>query len=111
MKQTVVRYKTKPESTETNARLIEQVFKELHAGPPKNLRYLVLRLEDGSFLHIVLNETDGDGSPLRQVEAFQAFQSGVKERLVSGPESMAMTIVGSYRMLDHRLEARHSDAA
>jgi hypothetical protein len=100
MKQTVVRYKTKPESTETNARLIEQVFKELHAGRPKNLGYLVLRLEDGSFLHIVLNETDGDGSPLRQVEAFQAFQSGVKERLVSGPESIAMTIVGSYRMLD-----------
>ncbi len=32
-------------------------------------------------------------------------------RYLSGPESLEMTIVGSYRMLDHRLEARHSDAA
>jgi hypothetical protein len=111
MKQIVVRYRTKPESTEANSALIQKVFKELHAGPPKNLRYLVLRLEDGSFLHIVVNETDGDGSPLRQVEAFQAFQSGIKERLASGPESTEMSIVGSYRMLDQHLEARHSDAA
>jgi hypothetical protein len=58
-----------------------------------------------------VDETDGDGSPLRQVEAFQVFQSGVKERLLSGPESLEMTIVGSYRMLDRLSEARHSDAA
>jgi hypothetical protein len=110
MKQIVVRYRTKPESTEANTSLIQNVFKELHAGPPKDLRYLVLRLEDGSFLHIVVNETEG-GSPLRQLEAFQEFQSGIKERLVSGPESTEMTIVGTYRMLDQRLEAGHSDAA
>jgi hypothetical protein len=32
MKQMVVRYRTKPESTEENTRLIEQVFKELQGG-------------------------------------------------------------------------------
>ena len=57
MKQRVARYQTKPESTETNAHLVEQVFKELDARQPKNLRYLVLRLEDDCFLHIVLDET------------------------------------------------------
>ena len=75
MTQKVVRYKTKPESTETNAYLVEQVFKELHAGRPKNLRYLVLRLEDGSFLHILSDETDGD-SPLRPSRVI----SGVPKR-------------------------------
>jgi hypothetical protein len=68
MKQTVVRYKTRPESTETNAHLIEQVFKELHAGPPKNLRYLVLRLKDGSFLRRgrrSRGEPEGDGGVSR----------------------------------------------
>jgi hypothetical protein len=111
MKQMVVRYRTKPESTEENARLIEQVFKELQAGPSIDLRYLVLRHDDGSFLHIAMYETDGEASPLRQVEAFRAFQSGIKERLVDGPHSIEVTTVGSYRMLGDSMEDRRPDAA
>jgi hypothetical protein len=111
MKQMLVRYKTKPDTTEENAHLIEQVFKELRAGQPKDLRYLVLRLDDGSFLHFAMHETDGDVSPLRQVEAFRAFQSGIKERLVDGPYSTGVTIVGSYRMLDNGPKDGRPDAA
>ena len=34
MKQTVVRYRTKPECAEENTRLIEEVFQELQARAP-----------------------------------------------------------------------------
>jgi hypothetical protein len=107
----VVRYRTKPESTEENTCLIEQVFKELQGGPSIDLRYLVLRHDDGSFLHIALYETDRDASPLRQVEAFRAFQGGIKERLVDGPHSTEVMTVGSYRMLGDSIEDGHPDAA
>src|SRR5258708_35960518 len=51
MKRTVVRYKTKPEKAEENARLIEKVFQELRAKAPNGVRYLALKLADGSFIH------------------------------------------------------------
>ena len=111
MRQMVVRYKAKPDAADENARLIGEVFKELQAGPPKDLRYLVLRLDDGTFLHVVIDETAGDVSPMRQVEAFATFQSGIKERLVDGPHSTNMTIVGNYRMLGDAAPDRRSDAA
>jgi hypothetical protein len=40
MKRTVVRYKTKPEQAEENARLIEKVFQELRTRAPDGVRYL-----------------------------------------------------------------------
>ena len=40
MKLTVVRYRTKPEMAEENARLIQAVFQELRAKSPDNVRYL-----------------------------------------------------------------------
>jgi hypothetical protein len=45
----VIRYRIKPEKIEENQRLIEGVFRELHAKSPANVRYLVLKLADGSF--------------------------------------------------------------
>ena len=97
MTRTVVRYTTRPERTEENQQLIEAVFQELAAKTPDGVRYLVLKVGDGSFVHFV--EVEGEVHPLRGLAAFQAFQSGARERCLEGPQSAPATIVGNYRML------------
>jgi hypothetical protein len=99
MKRTLVRYKTKPEMAEENQRLIEKVFQELHEKSPDGVRYVALRLGDGSFIHFSIAETGETGTPLLRLEAFQAFQSKVKERCVEGPQQSEATVIGNYRML------------
>ena len=98
MKKTLVRYKARPESADDNQRLIEGVFRELHAAPPKGFRYLALRLADGTFVHVKLDDTD-DADPIHELDAFKTFQSGLRERCVEMPKASAATIVGNYRML------------
>src|SRR5262249_55091913 len=44
MPQRLVRYRVKPEKIEENQRLIVDVFRELHAKSPPDVRYLVLKL-------------------------------------------------------------------
>ena len=44
MKRTLIRYKTKPETTEENQRLIENVFRELQTKSVEGFRYVVLKL-------------------------------------------------------------------
>jgi len=97
MKRTLIRYKTKPEAADRNAGLIAKVFEELKAAKPDGLRYLSLRLDDDSFVHFV--ETEDGANLLQKLEAFQAFQSGVRERCVELPQARGVTIVGNYRML------------
>src|SRR5689334_11228356 len=97
MKRTLVRYKTKPEEAQASQRLIETVFEELRAKSPAGVRYLALRLGDGTFVHFAMTE---DGAPpIPGLEAFRAFQSGIKERCLEPPQSGEPTIVGNYRML------------
>jgi hypothetical protein len=99
MKRTLIRYKTKPEMAETNAALIAEVFAELKASKPDGVRYLSLRLDDDSFVHLVETE---DNAPvtLPSLTAFKAFQSGIRERCIEPPQAGSATIVGNYRMLD-----------
>jgi hypothetical protein len=99
MRRTLVRYRTKPESTGENERLIQNVFKELHAEAPDDIRYLALKLADGSFVHLVATDNEGGDSPLPKLEAFRTFQADLKERLVEQPQVNEATIVGDYRML------------
>ena len=99
MKRTLIRYKTKPEMTEQNEHLVEAVFAELRLKSPQGLRYMTLRLADGSFVHFV--ESDGDNT-LPTMDAFRAFQSGIRERCIEPPQFNEATIVGNYRMLDER---------
>jgi len=82
-----------------NAELIAGVFEELKGAKLEGVRYLSLRLDDGTFVHFV--ETDaGDGSSaLLKLAAFQAFQSGIRERCIEPPLAQGATIVGNYRML------------
>ena len=100
MKRTLVRYKTKPERAQENARLIEQVFKELKAKAPDGVRYLCLKLDDGTFVHFSTVESTDGAHPITSLEAFRAFQSGIKERCMEPPQSGDATIVGNYRMVD-----------
>jgi hypothetical protein len=97
MKRTLIRYRTKPESTGENERLIQNVLKELHAQAPEGVRYLALKLADGSFVHLV--ENDGSESNLPKLDAFRKFQTDLKERVVEQPQVNEASIVGDYRML------------
>jgi hypothetical protein len=99
MKRTLIRYKTKPDMTEKNAELIAGVFEELKAAKPDDVRYLSLRLEDDSFIHFVETESSDGSSVLPKLAAFQAFQSGIRERCAEPPLARSATIVGNYRIL------------
>ena len=98
MKLTVVRYRTKPETADENARLIQAVFQELRTKSPNEVRYLALRLSDGTFIHFSIAETEDGTSPIPRLEAFRSFQPGLKERCVEPPQQNDATIVGNYRM-------------
>jgi hypothetical protein len=99
MKRTLVRYRTKPEQAQENAHLIGKVFQELQAKSPDGVRYLALKLDDGTFVHFVMTETADGTNPIPALEAFRSFQSGIKERCIEPPRSGDATIVGNYRML------------
>ncbi len=98
MKRTLIRYKIRPDMADKNAELIAGVFAELKATRPEGLRYLSLRLDDGTFVHFVESESDS-GSALPTMAAFKAFQNGIRERCIEPPQPGNVTIVGNYRML------------
>ncbi len=100
MKRSLIRYRTKPERTEENAGLVKAVFAELHAKSPAGVRYLVLRLGDGSFVHIVTAESDESATAITGLDAFRTFQSGIRDRTIEPPQFNDATILGNYRMLD-----------
>jgi hypothetical protein len=99
MRRTLIRYKAKPEAAEKNAELVAAVFAELKAARPEGVRYLTLRLEDDSFVHLVETAAEDGSSPIPKLAAFQAFQSGIRERCAELPVPRGATIVGNYRML------------
>jgi hypothetical protein len=99
MKRNLIRYKTQPESADENAKLIAGVFAELETAKPDGVRYLSLRLEDDSFVHIVESDAADGSSALPKLEAFKAFQNGIRERCVEPPVVRGAVIVGNYRML------------
>jgi len=99
MKRTLIRYKTKPDLSDRNAELIAAVFAELKAAKPDGVRYLSLRLDDDTFIHLVEAAADDGSSALPKLSAFQAFQNGIRERCAEPPLARAATIVGNYRML------------
>jgi hypothetical protein len=99
MNQRLIRYKTKPDMGDKNAELISAVFAELKAAHPQGIRYLTLRLEDDTFIHLVETTTEDGANGLTKLAAFQAFQSGVRDRCVEPPLVRGVAIVGNYRML------------
>jgi hypothetical protein len=91
----LVRYRVKPDAIEENERLIGAVFRELHAKAPADVRYLVLRLSDGTFCHLV----EDASKAIPGLDAFAAFRHGGEERRLDEPQQLAATVVGNYRML------------
>lgn len=98
MRRTVIRYKTKSEAADRNAELVSAVFAELQAAQPAGVRYLALRLDDDSFVHIVETAEDGSGT-IPKLKAFAAFQAGIRERCLEPPAPRNAVVVGNYGML------------
>jgi hypothetical protein len=93
----VIRYRTKPDRAEENQKLVEDVFAELAERRPPGLRYVSLRLGDGtSFIHVVTVDDHTGQSPLLELEAFARFQAGIADRCQEQPVAVDATIVGTY---------------
>jgi hypothetical protein len=90
-----IRYRAKADKADENQRLVEGVFRELQAKSPADVRYLVLRLSDGTFCHLV---EDG-GKVIANLDTFDAFRRGGEERRLDEPQQLDATVVGNYRML------------
>ena len=94
-KTVVVRYRTRPDAADENARLVEAVFTSLADVDPGDFRYTTYRLGDGvTFLHIALFA--GSGNPLAALPAFAEFQRDLPQRCEEQPVPSDATVVGSY---------------
>ena len=94
-KTTIVRYRTRPEAAEENARLVEAVYAALAELDPGDMRYATYRLDDGAtFVHVARFE--GAANPLATLPAFAEFQRDLAQRCVEQPAPSGATLVGSY---------------
>ncbi|WP_287214847.1 hypothetical protein [Mesorhizobium sp.] len=67
----LIRYSVKDTGLEENRALVTKVFETLDETAPQNVRYLVLELDDGEFVHVV--GEGNDTSALTGLAAFEAF--------------------------------------
>ncbi len=97
-KRLVTRYATKStEAADENERRVKGVFAELEANKPDNVSYIVLRLDDGTFVHVSFhNHGDDEVNPISSTAAFAHFQDGHGERRQGGVEQHTATLVGAY---------------
>lgn len=96
MRTLMVRYTTRPDQAEENARLVTEVFEALNRTAPPGLTYASYRLDDGvSFVHIA-TVADQASNPLQQLAEFKAFTAGVKDRCEVPPVSAVLHEIGSY---------------
>lgn len=97
-KRLVTRYATQSTAAaDENQRRIEAVFDELAANRPDNVTYLVLRLADGSFVHVSFHDHgDDEVNPIASTPAFAHFQDGHAERRDGGVDQQTATLVGAY---------------
>jgi hypothetical protein len=97
-KRLVTRYAMKsPEAADENQRRVEAVFDELSATKPGAVSYLVLRLEDDSFVHLSFHDHgDDEANPISSTSAFAHFQDGHADRRAGGVDQQKATLVGAY---------------
>jgi acyl dehydratase len=94
-KTVVVRYRTRPEAADENARLVEGVYAELADVAPADFHYTTYRLaDDVTFVHVAV--VDGPVNPLTSLPAFAEFQRELGQRCAEGPVPSDATVVGSY---------------
>jgi predicted SnoaL-like aldol condensation-catalyzing enzyme len=97
-KRLVTRYATNSsEAADENQRRVEGVFDELRSTKPDNVSYIVLRLADGSFVHVSFhNHGDDQVNPIASTAAFAHFQDGHADRRDGGVDQQTATLVGAY---------------
>jgi len=79
------------EAADENQRRVEAVFAELSATRPETVSYLVLRLEDDSFLHLSFHDHgDDDVNPIASTAAFARFQEGHPDRRAGAVDQQAV---------------------
>jgi hypothetical protein len=93
----VTRYATQStEAADENQRRIEAVFDELQANQPGNVSYLVLRLEDGSFVHVSFHDHGDEVNPIASTAAFAHFQDDHASRREGPVVQQKAALVGAY---------------
>ncbi len=97
-KRLVTRYATRStEAADENERRVRGVFAALAAARPDNVSYIVLRLADGSFLHVSFhNHSDAEVNPITSTAAFAQFQHEHETRRAGGVDQQTATLVGAY---------------
>lgn len=97
-KRLVTRYAARSsEDADENQRRIEDVFAALDENQPDNVSYIVLRLADGSFVHVSFHDhADDEVNPIASTPAFAHFQEGHEERRDGGVDQQTATLVGAY---------------
>ena len=97
-KRLVTRYKMpSTEAADENQRRVEGVFDELAANKPDNVSYIVLRLADGSFVHLSFHDHgDDEVNPIASTAAFAHFQDGHADRREGGVDQQTAELVGAY---------------
>lgn len=85
------------EAADENQRRIEGVFAALASAEPPNVSYLVLRLEDDSFVHVSFhNHRDDEVNPIASTSAFAHFQDGHEARRDGAVVQQRAELVGAY---------------
>ena len=97
-KRLVTRYSMQSaEDADENQRRVEGVFAELETTKPGNVSYLVLRLEDDSFVHVSFHDHGEDEvNPIASTVAFAHFQDGHADRRDGPVDQQRATLVGAY---------------
>jgi predicted SnoaL-like aldol condensation-catalyzing enzyme len=97
-KRLVTRYSMRSaEAADENQRRVEGVFEELAAAKPDNVSYIVLRLADGSFVHVSFhNHGDDEVNPIASTAAFAHFQEGHADRRDGSVDQQTAELVGAY---------------
>ena len=99
MRQVMVRYRVKPDRVAENEELVRAVYEELGRRAPDGIRYATFKLADGvSFVHVA--RTTGEGNPLTELAAFNAFQQGIPDRCDEPPFLTELETIGAYRAFD-----------
>ncbi len=97
-KRLVTRYATKSaEAADENQRRVEGVFAELATTKPDTVSYIVLRLEDDSFVHLSFHDHgDDEVNPISSTAAFAQFLDGHADRRAGQLDQQKATLVGAY---------------
>jgi hypothetical protein len=83
---TIVRYATKPESTEENEALSRKVYDELRREAPAHVAYALFRDGD-SFLHLFVNTKDDSSDAVTELSSFKVYQKDILSRCVEPPQA------------------------